>query len=437
MTDPQDERIAALEAELAAVRADVQEFTYTVSHDLRAQLRHILAYAEIVQEDAGPQLDAEVLSHLATITGAARQMGALMDGLMAYARLGTVPLQAVAQPVRPLLLEVCQALQTQHPGRVLEWHIADDFPEVCADADLLRQAWSHVLGNALKFTRPRDQALVEVGWEAGAGGVCVLYVRDNGVGFHAGQQAKLFHVFQRLHSPREFEGIGMGLALTRKVVERHGGTVWAEGGVDAGCCIRFTLPLVTGGNAVGHAAQKPVFTAADYLAWESAQLDRHEYLDGEVFAMAGAEDRHVTVAGNVSMALRQHLSDSPCRTYVSAMRLHVAIANSYFYPDVLVTCSALDQASAMVKAEPKLIVEVLSPSTAAYDRGVKFSHYRSLTSLEEYVLIDLDTRSTDCYRKGADGLWVLHPFARGESVSLASVGLELTAEQLFAEVQDS
>ena len=128
---------------------------------------------------------------------------------------------------------------------------------------------------------------------------------------------------------------------------------------------------------------------------------------------------------------------SPCRTYMSDMRLHVAAANSYFYPDVLVTCSALDLASPLVKTEPKLIIEVLSPSTAAYGRGLKFSHYRSLTCLEEFALIDLDTRSTDCYRKGADGLWVLHPFARGEAVSLASVALTLSAEQLFAEVPES
>lgn len=185
---------------------------------------------------------------------------------------------------------------------------------------------------------------------------------------------------------------------------------------------------------MGKAAPNPIFTSVDYLAWEAGQSQRHEFLDGEVFAMAGAEDRHVTVAGNLYIALRQHLSGSPCRTYMSDMRLHVAAANSYFYPDVLVTCSALDLVSAMVKTEPKLIAEVLSPGTAAYDRGVKFSHYRSLASLEEYVLIDLDTRSTDCYRKGADGLWVLHPFARDESVSLASVALELSAAQLFADV---
>ncbi len=188
---------------------------------------------------------------------------------------------------------------------------------------------------------------------------------------------------------------------------------------------------------MAQAAPKTIFSAADYLVWESAQLDRHEFLDGEVFAMAGAEDRHVTVSMNLAFALRQHLSGSPCRTYMSDMRLHVAAANSYFYPDVLVTCSALDLDSPMLKSEPRLIAEVLSPSTAAYDRGLKFSHYRSLASLQEYLLIDLDTRSTDGYRKGADGLWVLHPFARGEPVSLASVALELRADQLFAEVPEA
>lgn len=153
--------------------------------------------------------------------------------------------------------------------------------------------------------------------------------------------------------------------------------------------------------------------------------------------MAGAEDRHVTVSMNIAFALRQHLSGSPCRTYMSDMRLQVAAANSYFYPDVLVTCSAQDLASPLVKAEPKLIVEVLSPSTAAFDRGLKFSHYRSLASLEEYALIDLDSRTTDCYRKGPDGLWVLHPFARGDELILASVGLVLSVAQLFAEVPET
>ena len=175
-------------------------------------------------------------------------------------------------------------------------------------------------------------------------------------------------------------------------------------------------------------------TAADYLAWEAEQTERHEFVGGETFAMTGAEDRHVTVVGNVYMALRQHLSGTPCRTFVTDMRLHVAALGNYFYPDIMVTCSPVDLASPMAKSEPKLIVEVLSPSTAAYDRGLKFSHYRNLPSLQEYVLVDLDTRAVDGYTLGAEGLWVLHPFAANETVTLASVALQLSAAQLFAEI---
>lgn len=185
---------------------------------------------------------------------------------------------------------------------------------------------------------------------------------------------------------------------------------------------------------MGQAAHQSVMTPADYLAWEAEQLDRHEFVGGETFAMAGAEDKHVTVSLNFAFALRQHLSGSPCRTYMSDMRLSVATLGSYFYPDVMVTCSTNDLASPMTKSEPKLIVEVLSPSTAAYDRGLKFSHYRSLPTLQEYVLVDIDTRAVDSYRLGADGLWVLHPFAANETVTLASVALQVTAAQLFAEV---
>lgn len=185
---------------------------------------------------------------------------------------------------------------------------------------------------------------------------------------------------------------------------------------------------------MGQPAHQPVMTAADYLTWEAEQKDRHEFVGGETFAMAGAEDRHVTVTMNLAFALRQHLSGTPCRTFMSDMRLSVAALGSYFYPDIIVTCSAADLSSPLAKNEPKLIVEVLSQSTAAYDRGLKFSHYRSLPSLQEYVLIDLDTRAVDTYTIGADGLWVLHPFAANETVTLASVALQVTAAQLFAEI---
>jgi Uma2 family endonuclease len=175
-------------------------------------------------------------------------------------------------------------------------------------------------------------------------------------------------------------------------------------------------------------------TAQDFLAWEAGQPQRHEFAGSEVFAKAGAEDRHVTVALNLALALRQHLAGSPCRTYMSDMKLHVATGNCYFYPDVLVTCSTADHASPLVKSEPILLIEVLSPTTAAYDRGDKFAHYRRLASLSEYVLVDIDSRRADVYRKGADGLWVLHRFDPGQVVALASVGLEIGADRLFAEI---
>ena len=175
-------------------------------------------------------------------------------------------------------------------------------------------------------------------------------------------------------------------------------------------------------------------SAQDYLAWEAAQPERHEFVDGEVFAMAGAEDRHVTVTGNVYMALRQHLRGTPCRTFMADMKVQAHADSSYFYPDVVVTCSAADADSRQIKREPRLIVEVLSPSTEAYDRGEKFVRYRQIPSLTEYVLVDFEHRRVDVFRKQPDGLWVLHPFDAQTPVTLASVDVVLDAETLYAEI---
>jgi len=185
---------------------------------------------------------------------------------------------------------------------------------------------------------------------------------------------------------------------------------------------------------MGHALERTTMHIDEFLVWDATQSERSELVDGVVYAMAGAEDSHVTVAGNVYMALREHLRGSPCRTYMSDMKLRVEVTNSVFYPDVMVTCSAADQESRLVKQEPSLLVEVLSPSSAAYDRGEKFARYRLLPSLREYMVVDIDSRRTDVYRKGVDGLWVLHPFDPGAAVDLASVDLQLPAERLFAEV---
>lgn len=178
----------------------------------------------------------------------------------------------------------------------------------------------------------------------------------------------------------------------------------------------------------------PAFTADDYLAWEATQPERHEFVDGETFAMAGAEDRHVTVTLNIAMALRQHLRGTPCRTFMADMKVQAQADSSYFYPDVVVTCSAADADSRLVKREPRLIVEVLSPGTEAYDRGEKFQRYRHIASLEEYALVDIEHRRVDVFRKLPEGLWVLHPFDATTPATFASVDLALDADTLYAEI---
>jgi len=185
---------------------------------------------------------------------------------------------------------------------------------------------------------------------------------------------------------------------------------------------------------MGQAAFKRRMSAEEFLAWDADQSVKHEFVHGEVFAMAGAEERHVTTVMNIAMALRSHLRGSGCRTLMLHMKLRVEAADAFFYPDVMVCCSTADT-DPLVKREPVLVVEVLSPSTAAFDRGDKFAAYRTLPALREYLLADPATRRCDLYRKGDDGLWVLHPSASDEPVVLASVGLTLTPDALWADVE--
>lgn len=195
------------------------------------------------------------------------------------------------------------------------------------------------------------------------------------------------------------------------------------------------MSLIAAEATVGYALKKQPMTAAEFLVWDASQTIRREFVRGEVFAMAGGEDRNATVALNIAMALRQHLRGSPCRVYPSDVKLRVEAADCFFYPDVMVTCSAADLQDRLIKREPSLVVEVLSPSTAAYDRGDKFASYRQLPSLQEYLLVDVDSRRCDLFRKREDGLWVLHPSAAEEAVELASVDLVLTPDALWADLE--
>lgn len=234
-----EQRIAELEAELAAQRSEMQDFTYTVSHDLRASLRHIISYAHLVREDAGPQLDAEVQGFLTTIADSAKYMGVLMDGLMELSRLGTLQLSMAEVSLQNAVEEARDALTAQHPARAVQWRVVGDLPAVQADAALTALAVRHVLDNALKFTAQTAVAVVEVSARTDAAGFVHLVIQDNGAGYNPALQDKLFHPFQRLHTARQFPGIGMGLALTRKAMQRMGGSVSAQGQLDTGCTVQL------------------------------------------------------------------------------------------------------------------------------------------------------------------------------------------------------
>ena len=188
---------------------------------------------------------------------------------------------------------------------------------------------------------------------------------------------------------------------------------------------------------MGHAAVDFRMSAPEFLAWDGTQTIKHEFVAGEVYAMTGVSDRHATTVLNLALALRRHLTGTPCRIYATDVKLRVAAADAYFYPDIMVTCGEADRRSPLIKSEAKFIAEVLSPTTAAYDRGDKFGAYRGLPTLEEYLLVDTRRLRCDLYRKGADGLWVLHPVEQGQTLRLDSLMLDVPAEQLFADLEDA
>ncbi|HMX11197.1 MAG TPA: Uma2 family endonuclease [Burkholderiaceae bacterium] len=187
---------------------------------------------------------------------------------------------------------------------------------------------------------------------------------------------------------------------------------------------------------MGQAQLASRFDFATYMAWEAEQTERHEWVDGEVFAMTGARDAHNRIAGNLYVAFHQALRGSPCRVFMSDMKLRVESADAVFYPDVFVTCDARDRGPAadLAKQHPRLIVEVLSDSTAAYDRGRKFELYRQLPDLQEVLFVEQGRLQIDLFRRNAQGRWELYPASEGETLQLASVGLALSVAEVYAQV---
>jgi Uma2 family endonuclease len=177
----------------------------------------------------------------------------------------------------------------------------------------------------------------------------------------------------------------------------------------------------------------PKMSLDAFLDWENAQVEKHEFVRGEVFAMVGGRRVHGLVLGNAFASLKQQLRGTPCRAFADSMKLQ--IGQDIFYPDVFVTCDPGDLRTEQIFRAPKLIVEVLSPSTEGYDRGLKFSLYRTLPNLAEYLLVHPDTREASLFRRGADGLFTLHDFSNAARIELASVGCMLDCDELFEGVE--
>ena len=231
--------------DLARSNTDLEAFSYSVSHDLRAPLRHIVGFVELLQRDGRASLPEKSLAHLTTISKAAKRMGDLIDDLLAFSRIGRSEVKRTEVNLDELVGETLGDFQAETKERNIVWTI-HALPTVWADRALLRLVLVNLISNALKFTGGRTEARIEVGCAPAGNGETVIFIRDNGVGFDPKYTEKLFGVFQRLHSQTEFEGTGIGLANVQRIIGRHCGRVWAEGVVGGGATFYFSLPKQDG-----------------------------------------------------------------------------------------------------------------------------------------------------------------------------------------------
>ena len=243
INDELENRVVERTEQLLAANKDLESFSYSVSHDLRSPLRHISSFVSLLEEHLGGNCDEVSARYLSTIGNSARHMSQLIDGLLAFSRLGRSAVNLTAVDFTLLVDAVVNQIGHDTEGRVVDWVVAPDLPVVQGDALLLREVWANLLGNAYKYTRPRERTRIEVGWSMDPVVGYTFFVRDNGVGFDTKYAQKLFGVFQRLHRASEFEGTGIGLALTRRIIERHGGTIWAESQLGEGSVFYFSLPF--------------------------------------------------------------------------------------------------------------------------------------------------------------------------------------------------
>ena len=234
-----EQRVRERTEELTEANKELESFTYSVAHDLRAPLRHIDAFSKLLHEDFEAVLPIEAKHFLKNIRDSTRKMSLLVDDLLNLARVGRQELRRQPTPLSRLVEEVLADLSQETAGRKLEWHI-EPLPAVDCDPGLMKVVFVNLLSNAVKYTRPRPVAVIEVGCRK-ANGDTVLFVRDNGVGFNMKYADKLFGVFQRFHRAEDFEGTGVGLATVERIVRKHGGQIWAEAVVNEGATFYFTV----------------------------------------------------------------------------------------------------------------------------------------------------------------------------------------------------
>ncbi len=230
----------SLNSQLEAANRELESFSYSVSHDLRAPLRAIDGYSRMILRKQGERFDDETLRQFGMIRNNVQTMGQLIDDLLAFSRLGKQEMSKTSLDMEVLINDVWQNLLAANPGRNMTLHIREIRPGM-GDRSLLREVFSNLLGNAVKFTRNREMARIEVG-SCVKDHETVYHIRDNGVGFDMKYHDRLFGVFQRLHGSADYEGTGIGLALVQRIIHRHGGRIWAESKPDEGACFYFTLP---------------------------------------------------------------------------------------------------------------------------------------------------------------------------------------------------